>query len=123
MFEDIEVTLESAAYHEAGHMVIAAALGLKLRPEGLMVDPCGKGLACYCRQPDLTDATRKRVIVATLAGFAAESRFRDERSYDPRDELGISLSPDGCDARRLLMELPGDYSSNERELQSQLNRL
>jgi len=44
--EDVDVKVECAAYHEAGHMVIAAVQQLSLRPEGLCVDPRGEGLAC-----------------------------------------------------------------------------
>jgi hypothetical protein len=74
--EDVDVkAVERTAHHEAGHMVVAAALGLKLRPQGLRVDPRGWGLACYCKQPDGSDLTRERIIVATFAGFIAQKRF------------------------------------------------
>jgi hypothetical protein len=64
-------------------MVIAATQELKLRKEGLSIDPQGAGLACYCKQPDGSDSSRKRIIVATLAGFCAEERFCEENCYRP----------------------------------------
>lgn len=48
--EDIEVKVKCSAHHEAGHIVIAAVQGLRLRSEGLMVDRTGEGLACYFRE-------------------------------------------------------------------------
>ena len=41
--ETIGVNCECGAHHEAGHIVIAAVEGLRLKPEGLMVDPSGWG--------------------------------------------------------------------------------
>jgi hypothetical protein len=70
-------------------MVIAAEEGLRLKPEGLMVDPSGWGLACYHDAPEETDAAGERNILAALAGFAFENRFREERSYPPRDYLEV----------------------------------
>jgi len=35
--------------------VVAVALGLPLRPEGIMIGEDGKGFACYWKEPDLTD--------------------------------------------------------------------
>ena len=57
--EDVDVKLKRAAHHEAGHMVIAAAQGLRLQSEGLMVDLHGDGRACYCKQPDGSDLSRE----------------------------------------------------------------
>jgi hypothetical protein len=88
-----------------------------------MVDLRGEGLACYYKQPDESDLSRQRVIIATLAGFMSEKRFRREHSYPARDELGVLFSPDQREARKLLMELAGDYSSNEHRLNSQLEHL
>src|ERR1700675_1783919 len=42
--DDIGPKLTAAAHHEAGHLVIAASLGLPLRPEGLSMIPWEKGL-------------------------------------------------------------------------------
>jgi len=47
----IENTLEETAYHEAGHIVVAARLGLDLRPKGITIWKAAKdvmdGLAGY----------------------------------------------------------------------------
>jgi hypothetical protein len=84
-----KVNLECGARHESAHIVIAAEEGWRLKPEGLMVDPSGRGLACYHDAPEETDAARERNILAALAGFALENRFREERSYPPRDYLDV----------------------------------
>jgi len=42
--ETISVNCECGAHHEPAHIVIAAVQGLRLKPEGLMVDPSGWGL-------------------------------------------------------------------------------
>ena len=65
-----------AAHHEAGHLVVAAVLGLNIRPEGLMIDPKGFGLACYNKEPGNSDLSREKVILASLSGFKAEEQFR-----------------------------------------------
>ena len=104
--EDVDVKLKRAAHHEAGHIVVAAAQGLRLRPEGLSVDPSGEGLACYCKQPDGSDLLRERISVATFAGFYAERRFCEARSYplpDAADWFRDSL--DGREARKLISEM------------------
>lgn len=62
----VEVKLERAAHHESGHIVVAARLGLRLRPEGLNVDPAGEGLACCHKNPDNSDISKERVIVASM---------------------------------------------------------
>jgi hypothetical protein len=88
-----------------------------------MVDLFGDGLACYCKQSDESDVSRERVIVATWAGFRAEKRFREERSYPARSELDVIGSPDRCEAVKLIKELPGDYFTNERKLDNRLEYL
>ena len=118
-YEDVTCT----AGHEGSHVVIAAAEGLRLRPEGIMVDPYGHGLACFCKEPDGSDLSRERIIVATLVGFRAEKRFREERSYPARDELDVIWNADSRETRKLLSELPGDYYSNERKLENRLEDL
>lgn len=111
--DPLDVKLESAAHHEAGHIVVAVAQGLKLRQEGIMVDSGGEGLACYCRKPDGSDILRERIIVATFAGFYAEMRFRHERGYAMADpEEWFYNSCDGREARGLLSELAIEHLSN-----------
>src|ERR1700687_30489 len=48
MFDIDERYVESTAYHEAGHIVVAAVQGLRLRRRGLRIDRLGAGLASYC---------------------------------------------------------------------------
>ncbi len=105
--------IESAAHHEAGHMVIAAVQGLKLRPDGFMVDLGGNGLARYCTQPDDSDASREAIVLSTFAGFAAEKRFCDQVKRTPPDTPGILLSPDWQEARKLISELSTQYLSKD----------
>jgi len=41
--ESLEVKIECAAHHEPGHIVVAAVQGLRLGPEGLILDSLGEG--------------------------------------------------------------------------------
>jgi hypothetical protein len=72
--------VRSAAYHEAGHIVIAAVQGLPLRDKGIHLDGWGNGLACYCdRKPDGatnvgSEREREKTIIATFAGWIAQNR-------------------------------------------------
>src|SRR5438128_6753861 len=96
---DIQIT--TAAYHEAGHIVVAAALGLSLRPEGIMVGQDAKGLACYWKEPDRTDASVEANILASFAGFYAEKRLRAISGSQARDYFAVIWSTDWKEARAL----------------------
>lgn len=109
--EDLDLKIKCAAHHEAGHIVIAAAQGLSLRPEGLSVDPSGEGLACYCKRPNDSDISRERAIVTMLAGFMAQRRFCEEHSYPAPDPIGIILSPDWQEARQVISRLSAEAFS------------
>jgi hypothetical protein len=71
--ELIGSTLEETAYHEAGHIVIASAVGLDLRPRGIYIweEPSGitEGIACYWE-----DAETEQVLIALRAGQMAQHR-------------------------------------------------
>jgi hypothetical protein len=121
--EAISVNCECGAHHEPGHIVIAAVEGLRLKPEGLMVDPSGWGLACYHDAPEDSDPARERNLLAVLAGFAVEKRYREEHSYPPRDYLDVTWNDDNRKARRLLGELGGIYGANDSRLRKQLEDL
>jgi hypothetical protein len=121
--ETISVNCECGAHHEPGHIVIAAVEGLPLKPEGLMVDPSGWGLACYHDAPEDSDSARERNLRAVLAGFAVEKRYREERHYPPREEMDLTFNRDNVVARTLLGKLGGDYWSNDRRLREQLDGL
>ena len=82
--EKMEMRTMYGAYHEAGHIVIAAVRGLALRPYGLMVLPDGDGLCVYCTQPEESDHSRESVIVSSFAGYWASKRFCDEHSCPDR---------------------------------------
>lgn len=111
---DLDVKLLCAAHHEAGHIVVAAAQGLRLRPQGLSIDPSGEGLACYFKQPDGSDTSRERVIVAMFAGFMAQKRFCEQRSCPVPYPMGVVLSPDWQEARQIISMLSAEYSSDDR---------
>ncbi len=128
MLEEADMKLKRIAHHEAGHIVIAAARALKLRPGGLCIDPRGDGLACYCNKPDASTLSRERIIVATFAGFYAQSRFNEEFDYRV-DAISpshfFSVSSDGNEVRELLGLMMEEFknSSNVRELQRQSEQL
>ena len=65
-------TVEETVYHEAGHIVAACALGLPLRPKGIIVyevgDGVGDGYACYGEDEQPPEA----VFMALLAGVKAQ---------------------------------------------------
>jgi hypothetical protein len=115
--ESLGIRLDCAAHHEAGHIVIAAVQGLKLRADGLIVDTVGEGLACYFKEPEENDLSRERVAIASFAGFKAEKRVRQEHSYSPLYEMGITLSPDWVHARKAISKLSTDYPlGDDREM-------
>jgi hypothetical protein len=80
-----EEYVNSAAYHKAGHTVIAAVQGLWLRARGIHVDPEGSGISYYAhRMPgDLSNSAkdqdeRGRTILALHAGRIAQVRVFPE---------------------------------------------
>jgi hypothetical protein len=72
--------VRSAAYHEAGHIVVAAVQGLSLRNEGIHLDRWGNGIACICdRKPDGStnvgsEVEREKTIITVFAGWIAQNR-------------------------------------------------
>jgi hypothetical protein len=73
---------KSAAYHEAGHITVAALQGMRLRERGIHVDLEGSGISYYChRLPgDLANSERDqleraRTIIALYAGITAQRKF------------------------------------------------
>jgi hypothetical protein len=92
--DDLDTRLTIAAHHEAGHIVIAAAMELRLRPEGIMVDKGAWGLACFYKEPDESDESKESIIVATVAGYLAQKRFCEEHGYSCPlpDDLEVTLS-------------------------------
>jgi hypothetical protein len=103
--------VKGAAYHEAGHIVIAAVQGLPLGKRGLGILQNGAGLARYrCKQPDGSinvgpDKCRERTIIATLAGQIAHGRF-----YPPVADGDANAHHDSDLVDALLLEM---YSAND----------
>jgi hypothetical protein len=109
--EDLDMRMAMTAHHEAGHIVVAARCGIRLRPEGIMLDSEAAGLACYCKEPEDSDVSRERIIVSTFAGHIAQQRLCKERSYPLRGYMEIILSPDWKEARGMITKLSGAYWS------------
>ena len=110
---DIEARLAIAAHHEAGHIVIAAALGLPLRSEGIMVDTDAEGLACYCKEPEESDHSRERVMLATFAGCYAQNRFCGANGYPALEDPARIGSGDWYEARRISIKLSVAYLADQ----------
>lgn len=95
-----ERDLESRAYHEAGHVVVAALQRLGLRKRGLRIDEKGVGLASVMRkEPDGStdvgdDPWRTATIIVAYAGHCAQRRFYpdcDPSSESCDKELAVAL--------------------------------
>jgi hypothetical protein len=102
---------ECMAHHEAGHLVIAAAQKLRLRPEGLSIDQHGLGVAWYCNSPDTSDRSRERILISTLAGFKAQKHFCEENDHPPPFVGDGYALPNSCDLQevwRILQSLKDD---------------
>jgi hypothetical protein len=84
ILETDDMYVESCAYHEAGHIVIAAAQNMPLRQRGIRIDQIGNGLACYhFTVPDGSsnlgrNGEREKTIRATKAGWLAQRKFYPE---------------------------------------------
>jgi hypothetical protein len=104
-----EIMQIRSAHHEPGHIVVAAVQGLKLRPEGIMIDPSGFGLGCFDKEIYGSDDIRRRVVAAMFGGYFAERRFCKENSYSilepPKEWFGCNS--DGWDAAQLMP--PSEY--------------
>jgi len=77
--------IESAAYHEAGHMTAAIVQAMPIRAKGLHVDMAGNGVAYYFDRPEsdlgmtpLDMRERKLTIIALFAAHPAQLRFYPE---------------------------------------------
>jgi|SRR5882762_6405195 len=74
--------IESAAYHEAGHMTAAIVQGMPIRATGLNVDLCGNGCADYFERSagdlavtELDHRERKLTIIALYAAHMTQLKF------------------------------------------------
>jgi len=98
-----------SAHHEAGHIVVAAVLGLTLRPDGLMVATTGDGLSVYASRPDNSDDSRERVIVSIFAGHSASEVFCSRHSCPELLPNIPELTPDWRDARPIIVCFSAPY--------------
>jgi ATP-dependent Zn protease len=74
---------EVAAYHEAGHAVVALALGRAVHGVSILPDRENAGL-CEFRKPVFrpSEDWLEREILIALAGLAAEARFTGAYAWD-----------------------------------------
>jgi hypothetical protein len=94
---------KSVAYHEAGHVVVAAVLGLRLHARGsIRTDRQGKGEAHYDRRKPGTksgfDLQGKHTVVANYAGLIAQQKFHPSCST-------LCANDDEEKSRHLLIEM------------------
>jgi hypothetical protein len=93
-------SIESAAYHEAGHLTAAALQDLPLLDRGVHIDDKGHGVSDYChrvpgdkRNEECDIAEREKTILALYAGEVAQRRFFSDCSEDcwKHDRRVVSL--------------------------------
>lgn len=95
-----ELKVKSGANQEAGHIVIAAVLGLTLRPDGLMVADTGEGLSVYTRWV--------RSVAGTTARKVPAKRLRNvigSLSLEPHEHPSLSAC-EGNEFRLLTLGTP-----------------
>ncbi len=90
------------AYHEAGHQVAAAAGGLPLLPEGILIyeradaSKALSGYACY-REGDFGEIShRDAVLTALIAGMRAQDREFPETAPHSSDENKLNDLLEHC---------------------------
>jgi hypothetical protein len=102
---------ESIAYHEAGHVVVAAVLKRPLNSSGIHVDCVDRGVSFYdYRKPDGDyfgphAGTKEEAIIALRAGKIAQRKFYPEC---PVGILENCAALDEDTIQRLLRPEPGD---------------
>ncbi len=105
--EELAIAMPCAAHHEAGHLAIAAANGLRLRADALALDRRSNGIAFYFKDADGKEPYPERVCLALYAGYFAERRFRDAHGYPYLSANDFFLcSTDGCELDPLLLGIP-----------------
>jgi ATP-dependent Zn protease len=96
------------AYHEAGHAVVALALGrpvqgVSIRPERDRLGLCAFGKAVFRPSEDWLE----REVLISLAGLAAEARYAGDYGWDGAER-------DRLYARGLLLQRAGNERAAER---------
>lgn len=111
--------IKSTAYHEAGHLVAAAILGMPLCEGGMRIDLRGGGVSRYCiRMPGCLSCSsednleRQKTIISLLSGQIAQ------RKYLPNlDEPSCWLEDD-----RLIEELVNELTiESSDEIRAELS--
>jgi hypothetical protein len=110
--------VSSTAYHESGHIVIAAVQEMPMRNFGVRIDSLGCGKSFYWRRvPDGSrndvgaDVERERTIISTSAGYIAQKRFYgDALTDDINKYIEFSANTDTSLVIELLQEM---YSGNQ----------
>src|ERR1041385_3142923 len=113
-----EKYVNSTAYHEAGHIVVAAVQQMPMRNFGVRIDSLGCGKAFYWRRiPDGSrdnvgaDVERERTIVSTSAGYIAQKCFYgDALTEEVQKYMEFSANADTSLVIELLQEM---YSGNQ----------
>jgi len=94
-----------------------------------MVARDAEGLACYCKQPGETDASREATILTTFAGCYAEQRYRILEGYPALRYERIIASHDWFEARQLHGGFSEEYFGGrvfeqvQKELESRSQQL
>lgn len=111
--EELAIAMPCAARHEAGHLAIAGANGLRLRADALALDDRANGLGLYFKEPDGREPWPERVCLALYAGYFGERRFRDAHAYPyiPPDQYFLG-SDDGKELNPLLFQIPAERLTN-----------
>ena len=92
--------VESVAYHEAAHVVVAAAQQMPLKERGIRIDQKGSGFSHYnVAKPDGStnlgsEPKREKTIRSTQAGYIAQEKFY-LRFCDRLPPSGASNDTDG----------------------------
>jgi hypothetical protein len=79
---------ESVAYHEAGHVVVAAALGMRLSRHGIHLGEDANGMSYYeYRKPKKffdgpSGISRDHTLIALYAGLIAQRKFYPKCSVE-----------------------------------------
>jgi hypothetical protein len=78
-----------------------------------MVDTDAEGLACYCKEPEESDHSRERVMLATFAGCYAQNRFCGANGYPALEDPARIGSGDWYEARRISIKLSDAYLADQ----------
>lgn len=111
--------ISSTAYHECGHIVVAAVQEMPLRNLGVRMDSLGCGKTFHWhREPDGSrnnvgpDRERERTIVTTSAGYIAQKRFYGDALTN---EIKMYMEQGASGDTSLVIELLEEMYSGNKE--------